>query len=240
MSSFQQEQPYDSSYSFYLPVVGMKYTSEYIKDVFENRARIGKVLRVDCIQFICKNTHRPKMKAFVHFSCFYDTRFSMKFRECVSNRVQGENLLYHGKHYLNLYWKVLPFTSTYKNKSPNVDKNMRRVTLSIGSDLTDCISSTNDTKISSVAPIIDNSVNVNVNVNVNIDDENDNNSLSSISLENLSVESCGTNEEISGYYDEYLAHRPPSPLNAPPHECSYTMPRPKLIRSETYYPQETI
>ena len=154
------------------------------------------------------------MKAFVHLNCFYDTPFSIKFRERVANRVKGENLLYHGKRHLNLYWKVLPFTSTYPNKHR-----------------------------SSVAPIFVNSV--------NSDSDNDNNSLSlsSISLDDLSAESktgesSGTNEEISGYYDDYLANRPPSPLNTPrqaaraEEEMCYAPAKPKLLRSETYYPQE--
>tara|TARA_A100001015_G_C14654725_1_gene580637 strand:- start:7 stop:567 length:561 start_codon:yes stop_codon:yes gene_type:complete len=112
----------DKIKSYFIPHVHPETTVEYMTDVFENRAKIGKVKRIDISSYLCKKTMKPKCRAFVHLECLYDTPFSVRFRNDVEQQVPYKNKLRHGGYNSMNFWTVLP----YRNKGERVHSNPKK------------------------------------------------------------------------------------------------------------------
>ena len=103
----------DEASVWYVPSVHPKTTEAYVKDVFENRSKIGMVDHVD---IVVNELDATKCSMFVHITCWYRSRFSDQFRKNVMNRVQGYNRLRHGGNKRNWFWVCFPSTSEGKKE----------------------------------------------------------------------------------------------------------------------------
>ena len=115
----------DEASVWYIPSVHPKTTEAYVKDVFENRSKIGLVDHVD---IVVDELIPSKCSMFVHITCWYRGKFSDQFRRNVANRVQGYNRLRHGGNKRNWFWVCFPSTSEGKKEEvdvsvTNVDTN---------------------------------------------------------------------------------------------------------------------
>lgn len=107
----------DEASVWYIPSIHPKTTEMYVKDVFENRSKIGLVDHVD---IVVDESNPDKCSMFVHIICWYRGKFSDQFRRNVSNRVQGYNRLRHGGNKRNWFWVCFPSTSEGKKEENDV------------------------------------------------------------------------------------------------------------------------
>tara|TARA_Y100000816_G_scaffold233275_1_gene178692 strand:+ start:3837 stop:4646 length:810 start_codon:yes stop_codon:yes gene_type:complete len=109
--------------TWYVPSVHKNTTERYVKDVFMNRAKIGAVNHVDFVW----NEEKNRMSMFVHFCCWFQNEFSIRFRKNVDNRVSTHNKLRHGgmkRSHSGLpsnFWVCFPSTSQGKRVETEVE-----------------------------------------------------------------------------------------------------------------------
>lgn len=109
-----------SSISLFIPKVYSSVSKQYIKSVFEENLKLGKISHIDTIIKIDKNNN-SYYSAYIYFEYWNNNTLTVDFLSKINDRTNTTRIFYENSR--NVYWIVLRNNST-RNINQNISQTL--------------------------------------------------------------------------------------------------------------------